>query len=88
MDTTKLSSKGQVIIPVDVRLRHRWKPGQEFEVLDTEEGVLLKPRSPFPKAKVDDIGASLQYTGPKLPVERLGIDAIPYTDEEDDGDSA
>jgi AbrB family looped-hinge helix DNA binding protein len=43
MQTTVLSSKGQVIIPKQLRDAHRWRAGTQLEVQDTAEGVLLKP---------------------------------------------
>ena len=30
MEKTRLSNKGQVVIPKAVRLRYGWKPGLEF----------------------------------------------------------
>jgi len=47
MSITRLSSKGQLIIPKPVRRAHCWDAGQELEVIDMEEGVLLKTKSPF-----------------------------------------
>jgi AbrB family looped-hinge helix DNA binding protein len=35
MQTTKLSSKGQVIIPKILRSRYKWNTGQELSVIDT-----------------------------------------------------
>jgi AbrB family looped-hinge helix DNA binding protein len=49
METTRLSSKGQVILPKSIRDAHRWQPGTEFMVEDTAEGVLLRPAKPFPR---------------------------------------
>ncbi|MFO1333282.1 MAG: AbrB/MazE/SpoVT family DNA-binding domain-containing protein [Rubrivivax sp.] len=43
MHTTKLSSKGQVIIPKALRTARRWSPGTQLEVHDTPDGLLLKP---------------------------------------------
>lgn len=43
MQTTLLSSKGQVIIPKALRDAHQWGAGTRLEVQDTPEGVLLKP---------------------------------------------
>ena len=43
MQTTLLSSKGQVIIPKTLRDAHRWHTGTRLEVLETAEGILLKP---------------------------------------------
>lgn len=48
METTLLSSKGQVIIPKSIRSSHHWQPGTRFMVEDTPGGVLLKPLNTFP----------------------------------------
>ncbi len=63
METTKLSSKGQVIIPKTFRTAHHWEPGQELVVIDTGDGVLLKPKTPFQETKIDDVASCLQYVG-------------------------
>ena len=59
MKTVRLSSKGQLVLPRVLRESHRWETGQEFMVLDTEEGVLLKPVSPFPATRLDDVAGML-----------------------------
>jgi AbrB family looped-hinge helix DNA binding protein len=61
METTKLSTKGQVIIPKSVRNAHRWKAGQELVVFDSEDGVLLKTKKPFKETAVIDVAGSLAY---------------------------
>ena len=66
METTKLSSKGQVIIPKSVREAHRWEPGTEFTVEDTPQGVLLKPRKLFPETRLEDLVGCVGYQGPPL----------------------
>ena len=71
MDTTKLSSKGQVIIPKPIRTAHHWEPGQELIVIDTEEGVLLKPKTPFPETGISDVAACLQYSGAGKSLEEM-----------------
>lgn len=63
METTKLSSKGQVIIPKAVRNAHRWGPGQEFQVIDTPDGVLLRPNRSFPESDLDQVAGCLKYDG-------------------------
>ena len=80
MGTTKLSSKGQVIIPKDVRQRRRWKPGQTFDVIETDAGVLLRPHRAFPAARMEDVAGCLEWDGPPVPVERLNVEALPYRD--------
>ncbi|MEX2401279.1 MAG: AbrB/MazE/SpoVT family DNA-binding domain-containing protein [Rhodothermales bacterium] len=80
METTTLSSKGQVVIPKDVRVRHQWVPGQEFDVIETREGVLLRPRTGVPRTRIEDVGAALMYGGPRVSEDRLRIGDIPYTE--------
>ncbi len=43
METTTLSSKGQVIIPAAMRSAQHWNAGLTFEVEQHPQGVLLKP---------------------------------------------
>lgn len=74
METTKLSSKGQIIIPKWLRDAYRWEAGLEFVVIDTGEGVLLKPIHPFPPTTVDDVAGSLPHTGGARTVEQMDDD--------------
>lgn len=64
METTKLSSKGQVIIPKHIRESHHWNPGTELQVIEFEGGILLKPKTPFTKTTIDEVAGCLTYTGP------------------------
>lgn len=55
METTTLSSKGQVIIPKSIRAEQKWDSGQEFEVLVTAEGVLFRPKAVFSTSTLDEV---------------------------------
>lgn len=55
METTKLSSKGQVIIPKALCRRHHWEPDLELMVIDTGDGLLLKPKAPFAPTDLADV---------------------------------
>jgi AbrB family looped-hinge helix DNA binding protein len=61
VDTTILSSSGQVILPKSIRDAHRWQPGTEFIVESTAEGVLLRPLKRFPQTRVEDVAGFLRY---------------------------
>jgi AbrB family looped-hinge helix DNA binding protein len=71
MDTTKLSSKGQVIIPKAFRQRLHWEAGQELVVVDTGDGVLLKPKTPFPETALSDVAGCLAYHGKPKTLEEM-----------------
>lgn len=67
VQTTVLSSKGQVVIPMRLRQSHNWAPGMTLEVEDTAQGVLLRPvRAFFTPTKHEDVMGSLKHTGPRL----------------------
>ena len=70
MQTTLLSSKGQVIIPKMLRVARQWSAGTRLEVHDTPEGILLKHIAPAPKTDLKvglkAIRQRLAYAGPTL----------------------
>jgi AbrB family looped-hinge helix DNA binding protein len=77
MDTTRLSSKGQVIIPKAVRDAHGWREGMEFTVEDVAGGIVLRPsKIGSPKTTIDQVFGCLKYDGPPKTIEDMdaGID--------------
>jgi AbrB family looped-hinge helix DNA binding protein len=66
VETTRLSTKGQVIIPKSLREALHWRPGQELEVIETSEGLLLRPKAPFKPTRLEDVAGMLKYDGPPL----------------------
>lgn len=66
MATTKLSSKGQVIIPKAIRSSHRWEAGLDLMVIDTGDGILLKPKAPFASTVLADVAGMFKSKVPKL----------------------
>lgn len=63
MTTTTLSSKGQVIIPKEVRDSRAWRAGQKLHVVETPDGILLRPETVFSPKTLDEVAGSLQYLG-------------------------
>ncbi len=61
--TTKMSSKGQVIIPKPLRDALKWQPGLKLQVIDTGNGVLLKPAKPFLETSLQEVAGCLKYSG-------------------------
>ncbi len=71
MQSTKLSSKGQVIIPKPMRTAHHWEPGQKLMVIDAGDGILLKPEAPFQQTALDEVASCLRYHGKPKSLEDM-----------------
>ena len=71
METTKLSSKGQVVLPKSVRDEHGWAPGTEFEVESTADGVRLRAKAPFARTELGAVFGSVPHAGPAKTLEDL-----------------
>lgn len=63
MEVTRLSSKGQVIIPKALRTAHHWEAGQELIAIDVGDGILLKPKNPFAETTLAQVAGCLKYQG-------------------------
>ena len=59
-----VKKKGQATIPVKVRRKYNIEEGTRLEVVETEEGILLKPK----KSIWDMIGA---YPDPEGKIDKL-----------------
>ena len=73
METTRLSSKGQVNIPKALRGRLHLQPGQEFTIESTTDGaLLLRPAKPAPGGvTLDQVAGCLRYAGPAKTLEEM-----------------
>jgi AbrB family looped-hinge helix DNA binding protein len=71
MLTTKLSSKGKVTIPKEIRSRHHWESGQELQAIDTDDGIQLRPASPFPETTLREVSSCLAYSGKPKSLEEM-----------------
>jgi AbrB family looped-hinge helix DNA binding protein len=71
MDITRLSEKGQIVIPKRVRTAYGWEPGLEFVVEETDDGIKLKPIKPFKTTRINDVLGCLKYKGPRKSVKDM-----------------
>lgn len=69
--TTVVSSKGQVILPKEVRSGRDLAPGTRLFVEDTPEGVLLRKAPAFPPTRFEDVFGCLPWSGPPKTVEEM-----------------
>ena len=63
MQTTRLSTKGQLILPKDLRTARAWGPGTEFSIEEAEDGILLRPSGRFPATTLDEVVGCLKHKG-------------------------
>jgi len=71
METTRLSNKGQIVIPKRVRATHGWEPGLEFIVEDTGDGIKLRPVTPYLETKAEELLGCIGYKGPKKSLKEM-----------------
>ncbi len=60
MDTTRLSTKGQIILPKGIRDSRAWGPGTEFTVEEAGDGLLLRPAAHFPETHLEEVTGYLR----------------------------
>jgi AbrB family looped-hinge helix DNA binding protein len=71
METTRLSTKGQVILPKAIREARAWKPGTEFTVELTDNGILLRPVRPFPPTTFEQVAGCLKWHGKPKTIKQM-----------------
>ena len=55
MTKARLSTKGQLVIPKEMRERHGWPPGTELEVVDQGSHLLILSSAAPPVTEVEDL---------------------------------
>jgi AbrB family looped-hinge helix DNA binding protein len=65
----KLSVKGQVVIPKDVRDLLKWESGLDLEVIQRGDSVTLRPARPkFPRITWEEFDRLIKpHEGPAIP---------------------
>lgn len=69
--TTKMSSKGQVVIPENIRKRLKLKAGAQFVVVGEKDVVILKNISPPSLDEFDDLIAEARKKENKPELKNL-----------------
>lgn len=77
ISTTKMSSKGQVVIPENIRKRLNLKPGTQFVVVGDNDVVILKNISPPSLDEFDDLIAEARIKAKDAGIKKSDIrDAV------------
>ena len=71
--TTKLSSKGQVVIPENIRKKLNLKPGSQFVVVGDKDVVILKSISPPSMEEFDELIAKARKSAKKSGLKKTDI---------------
>jgi AbrB family looped-hinge helix DNA binding protein len=71
METIRLSTKGQLVIPNEIRKAHHLRPGTRFVVSFVGTEIRLTPVAPFAKRTVDDAAGLLAKRGRR---RKIGAD--------------
>ena len=79
--TTTLSSKGQIVIPKEIRDELHWEAGAELELISTPTGLTMRSKKSKGKLDLADLRGILQYEGPPVPTEEL-CKPVELTEEE------
>ncbi|RJG02275.1 AbrB/MazE/SpoVT family DNA-binding domain-containing protein [Noviherbaspirillum sedimenti] len=67
METVKLSSKGQIVIPKNIRDNLHLPPGTEFVISMTATGLTLTPTTLFPRVTAREVRGFLAKRGRQIP---------------------
>ena len=71
--TTKMSSKGQVVIPESIRKRLKLKAGAQFVVVGDKDVVILKSISPPSLDEFDNLIAEARKKGRQAGIKKSDI---------------
>jgi len=75
--TTKMSSKGQIVIPENIRKKLKLKAGSRFVVVGEKDVVILKSISPPSLDEFDSLIAKARKQGKEAGIKKSDIkDAI------------
>lgn len=69
--TITLSSKGQVVIPKEIRDELHWEAGTELTLVSSADGVTLKAVPKKSGRNLADLIGMLKYDGPPISTEEL-----------------
>jgi AbrB family looped-hinge helix DNA binding protein len=82
--TITLSSKGQVVIPKEIRDELHWEAGTQINLISNASGVTLKAVPKKTGRKLADLIGLFRREGPTLPVEEL-CQSVDYNENGDAG---
>ena len=64
MATTKLSSKGQIVVPKSIRDALDWPAGAELTIEKGNDSVTLRRSNPFPRTTLNEVAGMFKFHRP------------------------
>ncbi len=52
-------------------MAHHWEAGQDLIVINTRNGVLLKPKIPFQESSLEEVAPCLEHQGKKKTLDDM-----------------
>jgi len=69
--TIRLSTKGQLVVPKEIRERHGWSAGSELMFEDLGDKVILREARGVPETRLEDLIGCTGYRGPARTLEEM-----------------
>ena len=63
MEISRISTKGQIVVPKALREARAWGPGTELQFEAVGDGLLLRPARLFEPTKPEQVAGCLPYRG-------------------------
>ena len=67
----RLSTKGQLVVPREIRERHGWSAGVELVFEDSGDRVVLREVHEIPETRLEDLIGCTGYRGPAKTLEEM-----------------
>lgn len=67
----RLSAKGQLVVPKEIRERHGWSTETELVLQDFGDRVVLSEARNLPETRLEDLVGCTDYRGPARTLEEM-----------------
>ena len=73
MASTRLSTKGQIVLPHDIRTAMNWAPGTQLEIERKGDAVVLRPKRTLPEKVLEprQVAGMLKWRGKTVSIEEM-----------------
>jgi bifunctional DNA-binding transcriptional regulator/antitoxin component of YhaV-PrlF toxin-antitoxin module len=69
----KMSAKGQLVVPMDIRDSEKFRPGERFVAFPIRDGVIFK-RLEIPKVRFETLAKEVQKEFSRKKISRRTVD--------------